>query len=99
MGEGVRQGGRGGADIHSRTPDRKKHSYSEPVYSFRWMTLLSLSVCLALFFLSLSSSLSPRLLAAPEAKQKSADVCTNTMTLRSCAFLNQQRQTQTAGKE
>lgn len=53
-----RRGG-GAADIQSRTAERRKHSYSEPVYSFRWMTLLS--VCLVISFsLCLAHFLRPR---------------------------------------
>lgn len=69
---------REGADMYSRTPNTRNHSYSGPVYSFRWVTLFSLSVCLAISF-SLCLSLS-WLLTLPEANQKTADVCTNKMT-------------------
>lgn len=72
----------GAADIQSRTAEGRKRSYSEPVYSFRWMTLLS--VCLVISF-SLSLFLRPR---------QSRNQLTSAQTqwpLTSSVFLNQNK--------
>lgn len=84
---------REGADSHSRTADIEGsiHLLHQFGVLGGWLCCLSVGLFL-LLFVFLSLSLSPGSVLRPRQKQKSADVCTNTMTPRSCVFLNQQRQ-------